>query len=500
MQPLPIILPTVFIVLLILDYLKNLTKKTSMEIVNEMGIGYNLGYSFDSYDPFSNKINNPDDAITLYGNPLPTKSLITNIKKYGFKTIRLPVTWIYFIDQTGNINPEWILRVKEVVKWIIEKNIYCILNVHADTEEWINGIESKDKYINLWKQIAEEFKDFNEYLIFESMNEPIFLSLNLDYNYDSLLNFTQSFVDTIRNSEKYNKERLLIISGMNSNIEHTCTEQYKMPTDPANKLAISINYYIPLKFTTKLLYWNSDDTWGKQNEYKELFQNFDLLKNFYISKGIPVVIGEVGVKTEESKELASIREYLYSVFSLSTENDGIMACLWDTSNKNYGDMNYYNRLTNEWYDNKIKNFLMKISKGNFVKSKDFYIYSNIETIINIDIDYYYYINFGTKKPLKIILNINYSGKFYNDYFFEVYCSNSKRMISQIHFDEKNGKKQYDGTITYSLDIENKDCKNFIEIYYYYGEIYFKNVTVEYQENFTSFYYNDYKAKIINEIN
>ena len=246
MKLVQIILPTVFIVLLILDYIDNLSKKTSMQIVNEMGIGYNLGHSFDSYLK-GTKYNNIDDVITLLGNPIPTKSLIANIKKYGFKTIRFPVTWIYFIDQFGNINPEWILRVKEVVKWIIEKDIYCILNVYSDTKEWITGIESKNKYINLWKQIAEEFKDFNEHLIFESMNEPTFLFL-YDYNYDTLLNFTQSFVDTIRNSEKFNKERLLIISGMSSNIEPTCSPGYKIPTDPANKLAISINYHKSLLY------------------------------------------------------------------------------------------------------------------------------------------------------------------------------------------------------------------------------------------------------------
>ena len=248
MQLFQIILPTVFIILLMLDYLKNLTQKTSVQIVNEMGIGYNLGHSFDSY-LHSKNITNPNDAITLLGNPIPTKNLIVNIKKYGFKTIRLPVTWIYFIDQFGNINPEWILRVKEVVKWIIEKNIYCILNVYTDTEDWIS-IESKNKYINLWKQIAEEFKDFNEYLIFESMNKPLFLTKYFYYDYDTLLNLTQSFVDTIRNSERFNKERLLIVSGMSSDFELTVSERFKIPTDPINKLAISINYYIPEDFTT----------------------------------------------------------------------------------------------------------------------------------------------------------------------------------------------------------------------------------------------------------
>jgi len=80
MSPLPMILPIIFIVLLMLDYLNNIAKKTSIQIVNEMGIGYNLGHSFDSYLK-SNTIKNPDDAITLFGNPIPTKNMIANIKK-----------------------------------------------------------------------------------------------------------------------------------------------------------------------------------------------------------------------------------------------------------------------------------------------------------------------------------------------------------------------------------------------------------------------------------
>ena len=498
MKPLPMILSTILLVLLILDYLMNLTKKTSIQVVNEMGIGYNLGHSFDSYVDSEN-INNTDDAITLLGNPIPTKQLIVNIKKYGFKTVRLPVTWIYFIDQFGNIDPEWILRIKEVVKWIIEKNIYCILNVYTDTEDWIKDIESKNKYINLWKQIAEEFKDFNEYLIFESMNKPFFFTKNYEYDYDVLLNFTQSFIDTIRNSERFNKDRLLIISGMSSNLELTFSEKYKIPKDPINKLAISINNYIPIEFTSNTMFWYSDDSWGSQENYKELLQNFVAMHDFYKNKGIPIIIVEVGILTEEGKDLPSMREYLYSVFSLSLEYEGIMACLWDTSNKNYGDMNYYNRLTDEWYDDKIKNILKKISKGNFIKSSDFYIYTNIETITNIGENYYFKIVFGTKKPSKIIANTCCGGNLYYDYYFDIFCINKGSFRINIFFDESYGQRYYDGTYTYTIDIRSEDCYEYFEIYNYYGGMYFKNITIEYQENFTSFYYNDYKAKIINEI-
>ena len=134
-----IILIIIFIFSLILNHQSNIRQKTAFEIVNEMGLGYNLGNSFDSYNN-SIEIKNPDEQITLYGNPLPSKKLISNLKKSGFKTIRFPVTWINFIDDYGNVNHDWILRVKEVANWIISKNMYCIINIHNDGEEgnWLH--------------------------------------------------------------------------------------------------------------------------------------------------------------------------------------------------------------------------------------------------------------------------------------------------------------------------------------------------------------------------
>ena len=283
---LSIILTTLFIIILILNNSSISKEKNAIKIVNEMGIGYNLGNSFDCYD-INVKIKNPDEQITLLGNPIPTKKLINNILKNGFKTIRFPVTWINFIDEFGNINFEWMIRVKEVVKWIIDKKIYCILNLYhdGDSGNWLSYIsDSRQKYINLWTQIAEEFKEFNEYLIFESMNKPLYLLFEM-YDYDFLLNLSQSFVDTIRHSEGYNIKRLLIISGMNADITLTAIKYYKMPIDPVNKLAISIHYYIPSQFTSvNSINLINNEKWGNENEYKDLIQNFENLKVFLLIK------------------------------------------------------------------------------------------------------------------------------------------------------------------------------------------------------------------------
>ena len=146
---LPICLILVIGISILIIFLSLRKKKTAKEIVNEMGIGWNLGNTFDCFD-ISRKFNSPDEQITAWGNTIPTKEMIRRIKKYGFKTIRLPVTWMHFIDESGNVNSDWMSRVKEVAKWIIKDKMYCILNVHHDVadDNWLSkGLKAKNRYI-----------------------------------------------------------------------------------------------------------------------------------------------------------------------------------------------------------------------------------------------------------------------------------------------------------------------------------------------------------------
>ena len=231
--------------------------------------------------------------------------MIKNIKKNGFKTIRFPVTWIHFINDKGKIDPLWMEWVKEVVDWIIESNLYCILNVHNDGlfGNWLNeGMNVINKYIYLWSQIAETFKRYDEHLIFESMKEIEYRNGDFNEYLNIVFNFTQAFVDTIRSSEGYNKDRLLLISGIRMNIDYTCSLGYRMPTDLSNKLAISIIYLYPSSFTIT----NDDNStkinfngqiyeiigvtsWGTDSDYTELVSNFNSMKAAFLDKGIPVI-------------------------------------------------------------------------------------------------------------------------------------------------------------------------------------------------------------------
>ena len=114
MNALSVILPIILLISLILDYLWSLKKGNSFDIVRKMGIGYNLANTFDSFSFFTDLIT-PDEQIELNGNIAPNKDMIKRLKKYGFKTIRFPVTWMNFIDDEGNVKSEWMKKVKQVI-------------------------------------------------------------------------------------------------------------------------------------------------------------------------------------------------------------------------------------------------------------------------------------------------------------------------------------------------------------------------------------------------
>ena len=518
MNILSVILPIILLASLILDYLYALKKENSFEIVRKMGMGYNLAFTFDSFSYAD--LETPDEQIGLYGNIAPTKDMIKKIKKYGFKTIRFPVTWMNFIDDKGNIKSEWMIRVKEIIDIITKEDLFCILNVHNDgyNQNWLaKGMEVKDKYINLWSQIANEFKDYNEYLIFESMDAVVFYDyINYTYDYTVLTNLNQAFVDTIRNSGGNNIDRLLIIAGAEDDLESTCSPKYNMPVDISNKLAVSIHYFAPYEFVYDLYYepynWTDNEgyestfgpklVWGDSRDYHQMFVNFELMKSYFVDKGTPIIISEVGVYTEERKRIESIREYLYMLFSFSSDYDGIMCCLWDTSNKIYGKMNFYDRTNDIWYDKKIKDNFLQISRGKYIKPKEYYINTTFEST-----DAYYYIgaysiSFGTRKVLKIIINARFTGVLFVDCNFGIYTIDNNRKVTKISFGKENSKKQYDGTHIFTIDVSKTDCNSYVEVAVTKGMkfITLNNLTLEFEESFLSLDYKSLKNAISNYIN
>lgn len=344
---------------------------TSQQLVEDMTFGWNLGNTLDVCQADRDgdgKINEHVEAgekvdETLWGNPKATKELFTSLKKNGVNAVRIPVTWRDHMDSNGNIDREWMDRVQQVVDYAYSQGMYVIINVHHDGGgdpkfgAWIIEESQNDyntfmkKYKNVWKQIAERFKNYSDYLIFESMNEVGFDTLynkNKADAYNLINKINQDFVDIIRATGGNNAKRHLLIAGYYTDIERTCDSLYKMPDDKAGRCILSIHYYTPWDFCT----CDIKHTWGTNSEVWQMETLIGKMKKNFVDKGIPVIIGEYAAS---GSDLSSCIFFIEKLNKLCSDY-GIATFIWDSGRQ-------VNRKTYKWRTPQYLEALKRATSG-----------------------------------------------------------------------------------------------------------------------------------------
>ena len=344
---------------------------TSQQLVEDMTFGWNLGNTLDVCQADRDgdgKINEHVEAgekvdETLWGNPKATKELFTSLKKNGVNAVRIPVTWRDHMDSNGNIDREWMDRVQQVVDYAYSQGMYVIINVHHDgggdpkCGAWIIEESQKDyntflkKYKNVWKQIAERFKNYSDYLIFESMNEVGFDTLynkNKADAYNLINKINQDFVDIIRATGGNNAKRHLLIAGYYTDIERTCDSLYKMPDDKAGRCILSVHYYTPWDFCT----CDIKHTWGTKSEVRQMETLIGKMKKNFVDKGIPVIIGEYAAS---GSDLSSCIFFIEKLNKLCSDY-GIATFIWDSGRQ-------VNRKTYKWRTPQYLEALKRATSG-----------------------------------------------------------------------------------------------------------------------------------------
>lgn len=342
---------------------------STMEIVKDMGLGINLGNTFESCGGWINN-SSVTNYETGWGSPVITEDIIKGYANSGFGVLRIPVAWSNMMSGDYDINPEYLARVKQVVDWALDSGMYVILNIHWDGGWW-EKFSGKDKdecmykYERIWTQLTDEFKNYSDKLIFESLNEEgCWDSIWNRYSgkedgkaeaFGLLNEINQKFVDLVRASGGNNKKRHLLIAGYGTDITLTCDELYKMPDDPENRCAVSVHYYTPSTFAIleKDASWGKcRKDWGTDADIAELEKNMDMMKEHFVDKGIPVIIGEYGCPVK-NKDKDSIKKYLVSVCEAAYDRD-MCPVLWDVTDA------FYSRTSCSFKDKEILKGLMDV--------------------------------------------------------------------------------------------------------------------------------------------
>ncbi|MDD3490417.1 MAG: cellulase family glycosylhydrolase [Paludibacter sp.] len=350
--------------------------RTATQIAREMYMGWNLG----------NTLEVPGNE-TGWGNPKATQLLIDSVKAAGFNTVRLPCAWDSYLENrtTAKINASWLARVKEVVDYCVKNNMYVILNIHWDGGWLENNVtiakqaENNAKQKAIWQQIAMQFRDYDDHLLFAGTNEP---NVENETQMTVLYSYLETFIDAVRQTGGRNAYRTLVVQGPGTDMTKTNQLMNRMPNDEVpNRLMAEVHYYTPWNFCgmdkdeswgKMFYYWGGGNhsstdatrnaTWGEEAELKRLF---GLMKIRFTDKGIPIILGEFGALRRNqltgdnlTRHLAS-RAYFYECVAREGRNSGMIPCLWDTGIHANNNMGIFVRSSGAIGDRQAYNALMK---------------------------------------------------------------------------------------------------------------------------------------------
>lgn len=323
------------------------------------GIGWNLGNTLDSVD--FRQEGSVEYYETLWGNPITTKQMIDAVKEAGFKAVRVPVTWYDHVDEGGIIDPEWMNRVEEIVNYVLDNDLTCIINLHHDTgkQAWIKAdVERKEemKQIiqSLWSQIAMHFQEYDEYLLFEGMNEILNNENQWDGASDEELamvnELNQVFVNTVRETGNENTKRYLIVNTYAASTDKKILEAFSLPQDEIeDRLIAEVHCYL--------------------HDEEAIDAMIERLDKKFIQNEIPVIIGEWGMRSKpEDPTRKEWRTSYARYFIEKTKEKGISCFWWDDGGKfdSAEDVTTFallNRDNCEWYDEELIDVMIESSKN-----------------------------------------------------------------------------------------------------------------------------------------
>lgn len=339
---------------------------TSVQLAAKMKLGWNIGNTMEA-----------TGGETAWGNPKITKALIDMVKANGFNAIRIPCSWNQYVENssTAKIKTEWLDRVKEVVQYCVDNDMYVIVNIHWDGG-WLEKniteakkVETNAKQKAFWQQIATHLRGFDEHLLFASANEPDVADAT---QMAVLTSYHQTFIDAVRSTGGKNAYRNLIVQGPSTDIAKTNTLMTTLPTDNvANRMMVEVHFY-PYQFTLM----TEDADWGKMfyywgagnhsttdtahnatsGEEADLSKLFLSMKTQFVDKGVPVILGEFGAIRRSNLTGDALALHLksradfYTFVVKQSKANGLVPFYWDAGNLGVNTMSLFDRSNNTVFD------------------------------------------------------------------------------------------------------------------------------------------------------
>ncbi|WP_156926017.1 cellulase family glycosylhydrolase [Glycomyces arizonensis] len=301
---------------------------SATEIVDAMQPGFNLGNNLDAVGA--------DE--TAWGYPRITPEFLQSIRDYGFNSVRIPVTWDYHQEKTGDyaVEEAWLDRVEEVVNYALDEDLYVLVNVHHDSWIWMADMQSDHeevlaRYEALWTAIAERFRDYPDTVLFESVNEPQFNDVDDATAYGLLDELNRSFHRIVRDSGGANADRVLVLPTLYTNDEQARLDALNATFDAIDdpNVAATIHFYGFWPFSVNIAGY----TTFNDEVRRHIIDAYDRTHDAFVARGIPVIIGEwslLGYQPGGKVEQGETLKFLEYAYWYAEERD-LTVMLWDVA-------------------------------------------------------------------------------------------------------------------------------------------------------------------------
>ena len=243
----------------------------------------------------------------------------------GFDSVRVPIRWSAHASASApyTIDSEFFERIDWVVDQAKRNDLGVILDMHHYDEIFDDPDGHRGRFVEMWRQIADRYRDEPDTVYFELLNEP-HADLN-EIQWNSILAETLSVV------RETNPDRPVIVGPDGWNSLHEL-DKLRLPEHDRNLIA-TYHYYSPFQFTHQGAEWvNGSEPWlgttWNSNRPREaaISRDFDTVAEWSRENDRPVLLGEFGAY--EKADIDSRRLWTRFVSNAAAER-GFSWAYWE---------------------------------------------------------------------------------------------------------------------------------------------------------------------------
>ena len=223
------------------------------------------------------------------------------IKEAGFDSVRIPVRWSAHAAQDApySIDAEFFARVDWVIEQALSRGLQAIVNVHHYDELMKQPDAHRERFLGLWGQIAERYRNRPPQLSFELLNEPIGQMTAEKWN--------RLLADAVALIRRSNPMRQIVVGPIGANSIKELPS-LRLPDD--RQLIVTVHYYSPFQFTHQGASWAGRQArewlgrkWtGTKVEENAVRRDFNAAVGWGVEHRRPIFLGEFGAYSAADME------------------------------------------------------------------------------------------------------------------------------------------------------------------------------------------------------